>query len=116
MAKTITVYIMAFTPQKLDNKALSEMVGAARNMLEGKDPAFKKTMSQAIADKAGIKASNQLFVPLMHTPQTMRTTLEGWLTNEKLIPRMAVGETFFPHGMRDGQGRENFVLFYFHRL
>jgi len=116
MTKTITVYIMAFTPQKLDHNLLSEMVGAARTLLEGKDPAFKKAVNQSIADHAGIKVSNQILIPFMHTPQIMRTTLEGWLRNENLIPSLAPGETFFPHGLRDEQGRENFILFYFHQM
>ena len=50
----------------------------------------------------------------MHTPQTMQTSLAGWIQNQYNVTfHPVIGQTFFPQGTRDPQGRDNFFLFYF---
>ncbi len=109
------VYIMGFTPEKLDSNTLVQMVQAADRMLQGQNPAFKQLMQKADKDKAKINISNQQFIPTMHNPQTMQATLGGWLSNDKLPFKPVMNENFFVKGMRDPQGRENYVLFYLHQ-
>jgi hypothetical protein len=49
----------------------------------------------------------------MHTQQVMQSTLAGWLQNENVTSDFRIGDNFFPYGIRDPQGRENYILFYF---
>lgn len=112
MAVLKTVYVMAFTPAKMEGNALIGMCKAAGDMLAAKDPVFARHMAQ-VGKSTPMKFSNQLFVSTMHTPQSMTATFGGWLKNEKVPFTPAVGQTFFPHGMRDAKGAEHFILFYF---
>lgn len=107
-----TVYIMAFTPEKMENNALVGMCQAAANMLSAKNQAFAQRMS-LLNEQSRMTFSNQLHIPTMHSPQVMQSTLAGWLKNENTPFDPRIGDNFFPHGMRDPQGRENYVLFYF---
>ena len=107
-----TLYMMAFTPEKMDDESLLNMCKAASNMLSAKDRTFAQRMS-LLSENTRMTFSNQLFLATMHTPQTMQSTLAGWLTNEKTPFNPRIGDNFFPHGMRDSQGRPNYVLFYF---
>ena len=43
----------------------------------------------------------------------MQATLAGWLQKENTIFDPRLGDNFFPHGMRDSKGQENYILFYF---
>lgn len=107
-----SVYVMAFTPTKMDNNALIGMCRAAGDMLAAKDPVFASRMAM-MGKTTPMKFSNQLFVSTMHTPQTMTATFGGWMKKENTPFTPAVGDTFFPHGMRDAKGKEHFILFYF---
>jgi hypothetical protein len=112
MAVLQTVYLMAFTPEKLDDNSLVGMCKAATNMLSAKDRTFAQRMA-LLNENTRITFSNQLHLPTMHSPQTMQSTLAGWLGNENATFAPRIGDNFFPHGMRDSQGRENYVLVYF---
>jgi hypothetical protein len=112
MATLQTLYMMTFTPEKMDKDALMGMCQAATQMLSAKNQAFARRMNM-LDDSTRMIFSSQLFALTMHTPQTMQTTLAGWLSREtdSFAPRL--GDNFFPHGMRDSKGRENYILFYF---
>ena len=112
MATLQTVYIMTFTPEKMAKEALFGMFDAASEMLSAKNQAFARCMNMRKQDTL-MTFSNQLYAPNMHTPQTMQTTLKGWLTKENVSFDPRLGENFFPHGMRDSKGQENYILFYF---
>ena len=107
-----TVYIMAFTPRKMDDKSLIGMCRTAGDMLSAKDKVFASRM--ALVEKTTpMHFSNQIFIPTMHDPQRMTATMGGWMKNQKVSFIPMAGDTFFPHGMRDSEGEEHFVLFYF---
>lgn len=112
MATLQTVYIMAFTPEKMDKDALMGMCHAASQMLSSKSRAFAECMNM-LGDSTRMTFSNQLHSSTMHTPQVMQSALAGWLQNEAATFDPRIGDNFFPHGMRDPKGRENYILFYF---
>lgn len=107
-----TVYIMAFTPEKIDDNSLIGMCQAATNLLSTKDRNFAQRMDM-LNKETRMTFSNQSFIATMHTPQTMMSTLGGWLQNQNTSFAPRPGDNFFPHAMRDASGRENYVLFYF---
>ncbi len=107
-----SVYIMTFTPEKMEKDALFGMFDAASQMLSARNQAFARCMNMRKNDTM-MTFSSQLFAPNMHTSQTMQSTLAGWLNNGKVSSDPRLDENFFPHGMRDSKGRENYILFYF---
>jgi hypothetical protein len=108
------VYVMAFTPSKLEGPALMGVGKIAGDMLKGKNANFRLLEEQLTNSKTPMHFANLEYNAIMHTPQTMQTTLGGWLKNQYQIAfRPVIGKNFFPHGMKDPQGRDNFVLFYF---
>lgn len=106
------VYIMAFTPDKMENNELISMCRAASNQLGTKDNVFAGRMA-LVGETTKISFSNQMYISTMHTPQVMQSTFGGWMKNEGVQFNPILGNTFFVHGMKNRQGRENFVLFYF---
>ena len=107
-----TVYIMAFAPSKLQDSSLVEMCRASSAMLSAKDENFNRKMG--LMDRSTrMTFSNQLYSPIMHTPQVMMSTLGGWLKNENAPFDPKTGENFFVHGLKDANGAENFVMYYF---
>ena len=112
--KIKAVYVMAFTPEKLDSNTLMGVSKIAGDMLKGKDANFKQLEEQFTRANTPVHISNLQYSALMHTPQTMQTTLAGWLKGQYQVQfHSKLGINFFPHGMKDPQGRENYVLFYF---
>lgn len=108
------LYILAFTPEKLETDPLRQLVKIAENMLQAKSPVFKRLMEKQMMHQTPIQIANVQFVALMHTPQTMQTALMGWLKKSYTVNfQPKVGENFFPHGMKDTQGKEAYILFYF---
>lgn len=114
MSSLKAVYVMGFTPEKMENDAFVQMCRMAGDFLEKKDAAFRARMDQINTQKVMLHFSNQVFIPLMHNPHTMQTTLGGWMKNEGIPFAPVLGENFFVNGIRDPQGREHYVLFYFH--
>jgi len=107
------VYIMAFTPEKLNPKTLQGVTYLAADMLKAKNPAFKQLMEH-LTPQTPIEIANLQYMAMFHTPQVMQTSLMGWLKKQYNVTFAPVsGSNFFLHGMRDPQGRENFILFYF---
>ena len=109
-----TMYVMTFTTEEMKAEELMPVVKMAQGMLEKKNPNFAKIISEMAPDTRIEVANMQYAGSIMHTPQTMQTALGGWMSNQygaACIP--VVNKNFFPHGMKDPQGKENFFLFYF---
>ena len=107
------VYVLTFTAEKMDDEALNPILGIAGDMLREKHAPFAK-LWDAVNDDTLMKSGNYLYKAEMHNPQTMQVAFDTWLIgqhNIKFEPEF--GENFFPHAMRDPQGRENFFLYYF---
>jgi hypothetical protein len=107
-----TVYMMAFTPEKMENNMLMAVCQMAADRLASKNNVFAQRMSMRDANTRMV-FSNQLYIATLHTPQSMQSTLAGWLQNENVPSDFRIGDNFFPYGLRDPQGRENYVLLYF---
>lgn len=109
------LYIMALTTEVMPADALKPIVKLAEEMLKRKNPIFAQLMDEQIGPETMIHIANVQYAgPILHTPQTMQATLAGWIKNQhNVIYRPVVDQNFFPHGMRDSQGRENYFLFYF---
>jgi hypothetical protein len=107
-----SVYMMAFTPEKVETNILMSLCQMAADRLAAKDKTFAQRMSMLTQDTR-LTCSNQLFAINMHTPENMQLTLKDWLKNENQPSELRFGDNFFPYGMRDPKGRENYFLFYF---
>ena len=113
-ASVAALYIMAFTWEERGSPKLMEAVYVADMMLRGKDAAFKALMEGAMAPQTRVEVSSVRFEPDRHTPWSMQVTMAGWLKQRygvTFAPR--VGQNFFPHGMKDPQGRPTYILYYF---
>ena len=109
------VYIMTFTTKEMPPDELKTVVQIAEGMLKGKNPVFAQLWAKQMRPETKIEVANVKYAgPMMHTPQTMQTTLAGWIKKQYDVDyKPKAGVNFFPHGMRDPQGKENFFLFYF---
>ena len=113
-SRPVVVYIMAFMSKQVPPPMLQQVCRLAQQQLSAKDSIFQQRFSDALASKGKIEVSQQPYASMMSTPQTMQTTMMGWLKgqyNAEFTP--VTGENFFPHGIQDPEGRSNFVLFYF---
>jgi len=109
-----TMYVLTFTTEEMVAEELMPVVKIAQGMLEKKNPNFAKLIREMKPDTRIEIANMQYAGPIMHTPQTMQTALGGWMSNQYGADFMpAINKNFFPHGMKDPQGKENFFLFYF---
>jgi hypothetical protein len=71
-------------------------------------------MDSLTGTKTPIEIANLEYSRMMHSPQAMQSSMGGWLKKQyNLDFAPSMGENFFPHGMRNQQGQENFFLFYF---
>ena len=109
------LYILALTAEILSPDTLKSVVQIGDDMLREKNRAFAHLLGEQMHPDTPIIVANILFAgALMHTLQTMQAALIGWLEvqhNVECTP--AINHSFFPHGMRDPQDRENFLLYYF---
>jgi hypothetical protein len=110
-----TLFILTFTADPMNPETLRSVVSFADNMLQRKNPAFASIMQEQMLPGSRIEIANiQYAGPSMHTPENMQTTLQGWLKRQYNVEfRPEINQNFFPQGMRDPQGRDNFFLFYF---
>ena len=111
--KIKAVYVLTFTAEAMNNDALAPVLKIAEIMLQEKNTGFSK-LWEGVQEDPPKKSGNYLYNAEMHNPQTMQVAFDTWLIGQhdvKFEPEF--GETFFPHAMRDPQGRENFFLFYF---
>lgn len=107
------VYVLTFTAESMDDETLNPVLEIAANMLREKHKSFAK-LWEVIDEETLMKSGNHPYNPDMHNPQTMQLAMDTWLIGQhdvKFEPEF--GETFFPHAMRDPQGRENYFLYYF---
>jgi hypothetical protein len=87
----------------------------ADEMLKRKNSSFASLWEDHMQPDTAIKIANIQFAgSLMHPPKAMQTALIGWQKEEHNIVCIPdLNHNFFPHGMRDPQGRENYFLFHF---
>jgi len=106
---------MTITADKMEAAQLKPIIYMADAGLRNKNAAFAAMMEKLQGTATPIEITNiQYAGSLMHTPQTMQSTLAGWLQKQYGVTYLpVVGQNFFPHGMRDPRGRENYFLFYF---
>jgi hypothetical protein len=107
------VYVLTFTAETMDDDALNPVLNIAATMLHEKHTSFAN-LWDAANEETLMKSGNYLYNADMHNPQTMQVAMDTWLIGQhdvKFEPEF--GENFFPHAMRDPQGRENYFLYYF---
>ena len=108
------LYVMVFAPEKQEAEKLKEITEVADRMLREKDLNFKQLIEQQMASNTKMNITGVQYAPLMHTPQSMQTTLMGWLKKAHNVEfKPLLGKTFFPHGMKQPDGNETFIFFYF---
>ncbi len=106
-------YVLTFTAETMNKDALAPVLEIAERMLQEKNAGFAK-LQAAMQEDTPKESGNYLYNAKMHNPQTMQIAFDTWLIGQhdvKFEPEF--GETFFPHAMRDPQGRENYFLYYF---
>ncbi len=107
------LYVLTFTAETMSKDALAPVLEIAERMLQEKNSEFAK-LRAAMQEDTPKESGNYLYNAEMHNPQTMQVAMDTWLIGQhdvKFEPEF--GETFFPHAMRDPQGRENYFLYYF---
>ncbi|MBI5841817.1 MAG: hypothetical protein HZB19_17145 [Chloroflexi bacterium] len=113
MSTLQALYVMAFSPEKLENKQLISLTRAAADELAENDKVFAKLMGMLSA-KTAINFSNQQHVSTMQTMQVMHTTFSGWMENENVPFEPRLNETFFAKHFTDIQGIEHYILYFFY--
>jgi hypothetical protein len=113
MNKIKALYVMAFTPEKMDQDPLRALTQEAVNHLKGKNPAFKQRF-EGKPPQAQLQIGNIQFLPFTHTPKNMQALMSEWLMQQHNVTfKPKEDESYFFHGMRNPQGRQNIFLFYF---
>ncbi len=108
------VYILAFTSEATDPKALQAMAFLAIDRLKEEDPTFNQVLKEHVAPKTPIEIANVQYSASMDTPQIIQNSMKGWLEGQyKVTFNPVAGNNFFKHAMRDSQGNESSILFYF---
>ena len=60
-----------------------------------------------------MEISNLELIPVLHSEQVMQTSLTDWVRSVyKIEAVLELGSNFFPHGMKDSEGNEYYVLFF----
>src|SRR5687768_13964864 len=107
------LYIVAFTPAKMDRNELMSVTHLATDKLKAKNPIFKQRM-EAMPPKTRLEITNTEFIAAMHTPTNMQTLMSDWLKKQYNVTfNPTPDDNFFLHGMRDPRGRQSILLFYF---
>ena len=98
----------------MGNDTLIALFRMASDRLKEKDTTFKERMENWANSKSRAEISNIQYSAMMHTPESMQTSMMGWLKRQYNIAfKPVTGSNFFVHGMGDPEGRENIFLFYF---
>jgi hypothetical protein len=107
------LYVVAFTPAKMDQNELMSVTHLAMDKLKAKDSLFKQRVKE-MPPEARLEITNLEFIPAVHTPANMQTLMGDWLKNQYNVTfNPTPDNNFFLHGMRNPQGRQNIFLFYF---
>jgi hypothetical protein len=113
-AKPKALYVLTFTPEQMDRFALMRMTHLAGEKLKAQNPIFKKRIEEEMSSKTRTEIGNLQYDPNVHTPTSMQTSMNEWLKKQYNVSFHPTSESnFFVHGMKDPQGKENFLLFYF---
>lgn len=113
MNKIKGLYVMAFTPGKMDQDSLQRLTNEAVNRLKAKNLPFKQRF-EGKPPQVGLEMTNTEFNPAMHTPKNMQSLMSEWLGQQYNVTfKPKEDDSFFFHGMRNPQGRQNIFLFYF---
>lgn len=105
------LYVVAFTPEELDQDRLVPLVFFASDRLKAINPTFRRRMEQ-MASKTPMKMVSIKHFPRVHTPKSMQTSMNAVLKKQNVAFNPIPDDNFFVHGMTDPQGKENYFLFY----
>ena len=107
------VYVLTFTAEKMTDETLNPVLKIAIDTLQKKYERFT-ALIEAVDEDTPKRSGNYLHNAEMHNPQTMQIAMDTWLIGQHSVTfSPEFGENFFPHAMRDPQGRENYFLYYF---
>ncbi len=74
------LYVLTLTTEKMPGEMLKPVVHTAAAMLKGKDSTFAQLMGTQMLPETKIEIVNVKYAgSIMHTPQTMQSTLAGWI-------------------------------------
>jgi hypothetical protein len=113
-SKIKALYVMAFTPEKMNQDSVQALTQEALDQLKRKNLAFKQRFEGKLP-QVHLELTSTELIPATHTPKNMQTLMSEWLRQQfNLTFKPKEDENFFFHGMRNPQGRQNIFLFYFH--
>ena len=112
-SKIKTLYVMAFTPEKMNQDSVQALTQEAVDQLKRKNLAFKQRFEGKLP-QVRLEMTSTEFIPAAHTPKNMQTQMGEWLRQQHNVSfKPKEEDNFFFHGMRNPQGRQNIFLFYF---
>ena len=108
-----TIYVLAFIPKTLSAKQSVEgLIQEAISKLRSSDDNFRFLLDSE--SEMHREICHVDFAPSLHTPDTMRMAMEGWIERQHNIAfRPTLGVSFFPLTQRDEVGNECHFYFYF---
>ncbi|RMF05057.1 MAG: hypothetical protein D6768_01830 [Chloroflexi bacterium] len=107
------LYVLALTALQMDQATLMGFTRMAADRLQAKDPVFKQRMEQWRQSRTRIEIAGAPHVA-GYTLAHMQGIMTNWLKQKFSITlNPTPGTDFFVNGMRDRQGKENIVLYYF---
>ena len=114
--KTPTIkglYVLTFTAEEMEEEELKPVLSIAEQALKKNKTDFAK-LWEFVQEDTTKDVDNKLYNAEMHNPQTMQVAMDTWLIGKYGVSfKPDFEKNFFPHAMRDPQGRENFFLYYF---
>lgn len=112
-SKIKTLYVMAFTHEKMNQDSVQALTQEAVDRLKRKNLAFRQRFEGKLPQVRVEMTSTEL-IPATHTPKNMQTQMGEWLRQQHNVSfKPKEEDNFFFHGMRSSQGRQNVFLFYF---
>ena len=113
-AKPKALYVLVFTPEQMDRFALMRITHLAGEKLKAQNPTFKKRIEEEMSSRARTEIGNLQYSATADTPAAMQTSMGEWLKKQYNLSFHPTPESdFFIYGMKDPQGRENLLLYYF---
>lgn len=107
------LYVLALTALQMDQKMLMGFTRMAADRLQANDPVFKQRMEQWMQSRTRIEFAGAPHVAGT-TLANMQEIMANWLKQKfNITLNPTPGYDYFVHGLRDPQGRENIVLYYF---
>ena len=113
-AKPKALYVLVLTPEQLDRFALMRMTHLAGEKLKTQNLIFKTRVEEEMSPKTRTEIENMQYGADMHTPTSMQTLMSDWLKKQHNVSfHPNLENNFFVYSMKDAQGRETFLLYYF---